>query len=88
MRGVCGRNNETDDESSKWLEIAEKIKIEYDETLDYHPEFEGYVRGTNWVKQADTILIGYPLMYPMNDSTRRNDLNYYLDVTRKSGPGM
>lgn len=47
MRGLFG-NNETDDndESSKWLEIAEKIKIEYDETLDYHPEFEGYEFGS------------------------------------------
>lgn len=86
MRGLFG-NNETDDESSKWLEIAEKIKIEYDEELDYHPEFEGYLLGGE-VKQADTILIGYPLMHPMNESTRRNDLNFYLNATRKSGPAM
>jgi trehalose/maltose hydrolase-like predicted phosphorylase len=88
MRGLCG-NNETDDndESSKWLEITEKIKIEYDETLDYHPQFEGYVFGAE-VKQADTILIGYPLMHPMKESTRRNDLNFYLNVTRKNGPAM
>lgn len=82
------RCNETDDdESSKWLEIAEKIKIEYNETLDYHPEFEGYEFGDE-VKQADTILIGYPLMHAMKNSTRRNDLNFYLNVTRASGPAM
>lgn len=88
MRGLCGNNETNDnDESSKWLEITEKIKIEYDETLDYHPEFEGYVFGAD-VKQADTILIGYPLMHPMNEETRRNDLNFYLNVTRKNGPAM
>lgn len=83
MRGLFG-NNETDD---KWLEIADRIKIEYDAKLDYHPQFDGYERGTE-VKQADTILVGYPLMFSMNDSTRRNDLNFYANVTRKSGPAM
>lgn len=77
-------NNETND---KWLEIADKIKIEYDETLDYHPQYAGYKKGTD-VKQADAILIGYPLMFEMKNSTRRNDLNFYANVTRKSGPAM
>lgn len=83
MRSLCDGDTSHD----KWIEIAEKIRIIYDESLDYHPEFEGYVKGEE-VKQADTILIGYPLMFPMNESTRRNDLNYYVDATRKSGPAM
>ena len=28
------------------------------------------------IKQADTILLGYPLLYPMPRRVRRNDLDY------------
>lgn len=73
--------------NEKWIEIANKIKVIRDEVLDYHPQFEGYVMGTE-IKQADTILIGYPLMFAMNESTRRNDLNFYANCTAKSGPAM
>lgn len=33
-------------------------------------------------------LSGYPLMYAMNISTRKNDLKYYGNLTRKDGPAM
>lgn len=85
MRGLCTKmNHETED---KWLKIADNMKIIYDEVLNYHPEYEGYNKGIK-VKQADTILIGYPLLFPMNESTRRNDLNFYVHATRESGPAM
>jgi len=72
---------------SEWLRVAKNLKILYNSTLDYHPQFEGYKIGEP-IKQADTVLLGYPLMYPMNDSTRRNDLRIYEEVTRSSGPAM
>jgi trehalose/maltose hydrolase-like predicted phosphorylase len=86
---ICanGLNHDDDDANDKWLEIANKIKVIHDEPLDYHPQFEGYQRGTK-VKQADAVLIGYPLMFPMNESTRRNDLNFYANCTRANGPAM
>lgn len=56
---------EKDENVDKWGEIAEHIKLIYDEELDYHPQYEGYERGTI-IKQADTVLLGYPLEYPMN----------------------
>lgn len=80
---LCGKNESND----KWNEIAEKIKVLYDLKLDYHPQFEGYEVGTE-IKQADTVLIGYPLMFPMNHSTRLNDLKIYGNATRSSGPAM
>ena len=49
----------------KWKEIIDKMQIPYDAQHDYHPQYEGYEIGTV-VKQADAILGGYPLMYPMN----------------------
>lgn len=59
----------------------------YDAAHDYHPQFDGYEIGTQ-IKQADAVLIGYPLMYPMNRSTRVNDLMFYSNVTRNDGPAM
>lgn len=37
----------------------------YDPDGDYHPQYQGYKNGTI-VKQADAILGGFPLLYPMN----------------------
>lgn len=54
---------------------------------DYHPQFDGYEIG-RIIKQADAVLIGYPLQFSMNSSTRLNDLKYYRNVTRDSGPAM
>ena len=68
------------DQNDQWLEIAKKIKVLYDYKLDYHPQYEGFEIGTE-IKQADTILLGYPLMYPMNESTKLNDLKFYGNAT-------
>lgn len=70
-----------------WTETARKIKILYDPTHDYHPQYEGFDLGTE-IKQADTVLVGYPLMFSMNQSTRTNDLKIYGDATRGTGPAM
>lgn len=70
-----------------WIDIASRINVLYDAELDYHPQFEGYEAGTE-IKQADTVLIGYPLMFSMNHSTRVNDLKMYGSATRDSGPAM
>ena len=80
---LCGKNSSND----KWNEIAEKLQILYDSKYDYHPQFEGFDIGTE-IKQADTVLIGYPLLFPMNRSTRLNDLKIYGSATRRSGPAM
>ena len=51
------------------MEVAKKLSLQYDEDRDYHPQCEGYQAGTK-IKQAHTILVGYPLMYEMEGSTR------------------
>ncbi|XP_017476071.1 PREDICTED: acid trehalase-like protein 1 [Rhagoletis zephyria] len=70
-----------------WLDIAERMTILYDKELDYHPQHLGY-ESDEIVKQADVILLGYPLQYAMSNTTRLNDLNTYERVTRESGPAM
>lgn len=40
------------------------------------------------IKQADAILLGFPLMWPMSKEVRRNDLLVYEPITRDDGPAM
>ncbi|KAK7117244.1 hypothetical protein R3I94_022717 [Phoxinus phoxinus] len=70
-----------------WQDVAEKIKIPFDPELKYHPEFDGYTQGSR-VKQADAVLLGYPLTLPMTPEVRRNDLETYEAVTDPLGPAM
>ncbi|KAJ8332181.1 hypothetical protein SKAU_G00428310 [Synaphobranchus kaupii] len=71
----------------EWQEVAEKIKIPFDPEVNYHPEFDGYKKGGP-VKQADAVLLGYPLGLPMSPEVRRNDLELYEAVTDPRGPAM
>ena len=40
------------------------------------------------IKQADTVLLGFPLMWDMPEDVRRNDLLTYQNVTDSNGPAM
>ncbi|XP_035763036.1 protein-glucosylgalactosylhydroxylysine glucosidase [Neolamprologus brichardi] len=71
----------------EWQAVAEYIKIPFDEEHQYHPEYDGYIKG-HPVKQADTVLLGYPLGLPMSPEVRRNDLEAYEPVTNPHGPAM
>ncbi|KAM9557396.1 protein-glucosylgalactosylhydroxylysine glucosidase isoform 3-T3 [Guaruba guarouba] len=46
-----------------------------------------HIRGEP-VKQADVVLLGFPLMHPMSPEVRRNDLEMYEPVTELHGPAM
>lgn len=70
-----------------WSQIAVKMYIPVDTVKNYHPEFDGYKPKTV-VKQADVILLGYPLMYEMTEDMRRNDLDFYEASTDPNGPAM
>ncbi|XP_069019380.1 protein-glucosylgalactosylhydroxylysine glucosidase isoform X1 [Embiotoca jacksoni] len=71
----------------EWQEVAEHIKIPFDQESQYHPEFDGYIKG-HPVKQADAVMLGYPLGLPMSLEVRRNDLEAYEPVTDPQGPAM
>lgn len=72
--------------SENWKTIAQNMYIPFDSTNDYHPEYDGY-QGIE-VKQADVILLGYPLMVNMSSQLRRNDLSFYEPRTNPRGPAM
>ncbi|XP_020790881.2 protein-glucosylgalactosylhydroxylysine glucosidase [Boleophthalmus pectinirostris] len=71
----------------EWKEVSENLKIPFDEEFNYHPEYDGYVRGAP-VKQADTVMLGYPLGFAMSTEIRKNDLLAYEPVTDPHGPAM
>ncbi|XP_048339346.1 protein-glucosylgalactosylhydroxylysine glucosidase isoform X2 [Sphaerodactylus townsendi] len=71
----------------EWKEVRKKIKVPFDKTRRFHPEYDGYCPGEQ-VKQADVVLLGFPLLHPMDSEVRRNDLNMYEPVTDPTGPAM
>lgn len=66
--------------TDKWSHVANNLFNTYNKTRDYHPEFEGYEIGRG-IKQADVILLKYPLMVQMNKTTHINDLTIYEKVS-------
>ena len=40
------------------------------------------------VKQADVVLLGFPLLWGMPDDVRLNDLTLYEPITDTNGPAM
>ncbi|KAI9552765.1 hypothetical protein GHT06_020645 [Daphnia sinensis] len=82
----CGTSM-TGDVPEAWLDIARKMKIPFDVERNYHPEFDGYQPGET-IKQADVVLLGFPLMFVTDPVVRQNDLDIYENVTRVDGPAM
>ncbi|XP_008584790.1 PREDICTED: acid trehalase-like protein 1 [Galeopterus variegatus] len=71
----------------QWLLVADKIKVPFDPERNFHPEFDGYEPGEE-VKQADVVLLGYPVPFPLSPAIRRTNLEIYEAVTSPQGPAM
>ncbi|XP_019643989.1 PREDICTED: acid trehalase-like protein 1 [Branchiostoma belcheri] len=85
---LLGETEETAEEVESWVtDVGNKLYLPEITDENYHPEFEGYPKG-ELIKQADVILLGYPLMWQMSDQVRRSDLNIYEKVTDRTGPAM
>ena len=59
----------------------------------YHEEFEGFDSKLNsgelsQVKQADAVLLNYPLLWNMPEDVLLNDLDLYEKITDENGPAM
>ncbi|XP_057362791.1 protein-glucosylgalactosylhydroxylysine glucosidase isoform X8 [Manis pentadactyla] len=72
---------------NQWLVVADKIKVPFDPKRHFHPEFDGYQPGEE-VKQADVVLLGYPVPFPLSPHVRRNNLEIYEAATSPQGPAM
>jgi hypothetical protein len=77
-------------EVAAWADAAERVAMPFDAARNYHPEFDGYTYGEQ-VKQADTVLLGFPLEvdFNMTPAVRANDLIAYGGKnTDPGGPAM
>ncbi|XP_058121395.1 protein-glucosylgalactosylhydroxylysine glucosidase-like [Anopheles ziemanni] len=77
----------TEDDLQEFLKVARSISLPYNAQYDVHPQYKEYTFGTQ-IKQADVVLLGYPLEFPMKQSTKANNLRLYSMVTRPDGPAM
>jgi trehalose/maltose hydrolase-like predicted phosphorylase len=71
----------------EYLKVADAIVIPFDETKGIHPEYDTY-NGTGSIKQADVILLHYPLGMPMPEKVRIADLDFYATKADEDGPAM
>ena len=66
--------------------LADDLVILYDEKIGFHPEYDGY-RWTK-IKQADVVLLNYPLGMNLTKPQIKADLDYYAPLSDPNGPAM
>ncbi|MFB7633724.1 discoidin domain-containing protein [Streptomyces sp. NPDC056149] len=69
-----------------WKTVADRLRIPYDPAKKVFEQYAGY-KGTT-IKQADTVLLMYPLQWPMTRQQAAATLDYYAAHTDPDGPAM
>lgn len=72
---------------ARWKEVSEKMFIPYNTNASIIPEY-GTMNGSVEIKQADVVLINYPLEFRLNESQALNDLDFYSRAQSPDGPAM
>ncbi|MGW0732262.1 discoidin domain-containing protein [Streptomyces sp. NPDC002851] len=71
---------------ARWHIVADRLRIPYDNDKQVFLQYDGYQGSL--IKQADTVLLQYPLEWPMSAETARKTLDYYAARTDPDGPAM
>ncbi len=69
-----------------WTSIADRLRILYDKEAKVFRQYDGY-RGDP-IKQADAVLLIYPLEWPMSEEAAAHTLDYYAARSDPDGPAM
>ncbi|GGO34520.1 discoidin domain-containing protein [Streptomyces lasiicapitis] len=69
-----------------WTRQAERLRIPYDPKRKIFLQYDGYKGST--IKQADTVLLIYPLDWPMPEGAAAATLDYYAERSDPDGPAM
>lgn len=69
-----------------WTRVADGLRIPYDAERKLFLQYAGYNGST--IKQADTVLLVYPLEWPMEEGAAAATLDYYAARTDPDGPAM
>jgi trehalose/maltose hydrolase-like predicted phosphorylase len=73
---------------ASWGTVATGVTktMPFDSSLKIYDEYDGY-NGAQ-IKQADVVMLTYPLNFPLPSGVGLNDLNYYAPRTDLQGPAM
>ncbi|MFF1917117.1 discoidin domain-containing protein [Streptomyces sp. NPDC058239] len=71
---------------AEWTRVADGLRIPYDPKRKLFLQYAGYHGST--IKQADAVLLIYPLEWPMEPGARASTLDYYAARTDPDGPAM
>ncbi|MFJ2641429.1 MULTISPECIES: discoidin domain-containing protein [unclassified Streptomyces] len=71
---------------AEWQRVADGLRIPYDPARKLFLQYAGYNGST--IKQADTVLLIYPLEWPMEPGAAAATLDYYAARTDPDGPAM
>jgi trehalose/maltose hydrolase-like predicted phosphorylase len=71
---------------AQWTTIADHLRMPFDAQNNVFLQYDGY-QGTQ-IKQADTVLLIYPMEWPMSTQVAANTLDYYAPRTDPDGPAM
>ncbi|MFD8799467.1 discoidin domain-containing protein [Streptomyces atroolivaceus] len=69
-----------------WTRVADGLRIPYDAERKLYLQYAGYNGST--IKQADTVLLLYPLEWPMAEGAAAATLDHYAARTDPDGPAM
>ncbi|MET9914621.1 discoidin domain-containing protein [Streptomyces sp. NPDC006476] len=69
-----------------WTRIADRLRIPYDSGRHVFEQYAGY--DGSKIKQADTVMLMYPLQWPMTRKQAAGTLDYYAVRTDPEGPAM
>ncbi|MFE6164839.1 discoidin domain-containing protein [Streptomyces sp. NPDC056486] len=75
-----------EDAPANWGTVADKLRIPFDKKKQVFQQYDGYKGSV--IKQADTVLLMYPLEWPMSKKAATNTLDYYAARTDPDGPAM
>ncbi|MEV0032742.1 discoidin domain-containing protein [Nocardia sp. NPDC050793] len=70
----------------EWTGIADRLRMPFDQQRQVFLQYDGYQ--STPIKQADTVLLLYPLEWPMPQSVSTRLLEYYAQRTDPDGPAM
>lgn len=74
------------EECNSYTKLSNDLVILFDSDLGIHPEYYNY-RGQK-IKQADVVMLHYPLGMEMTNEIHKADLDYYSSRTDSNGPAM
>jgi trehalose/maltose hydrolase-like predicted phosphorylase len=71
-----------------WTTVADGVTktMPFDSSLNIYDEYDGY--NGEQIKQADTVMLTYPIDFSMPSGVGLSDLNYYAPRTDLQGPAM